>query len=121
MKTTVRILLCALLLTFTPTVFAQDDPTVVAPTIYKKIFENDQVRVLEINFKPGEKIASHSHPAHVAYIVNGGKIQITDSTGKPMESEAKPGDVLWFDPVTHSAVNTGKTDMKIVVVELKKK
>jgi|SRR5687768_15719996 beta-alanine degradation protein BauB len=117
---TVKILSCMLLLCMTPVLFAQD-PTAVAPGLYKKVFENDQVRVLEVSVKPGEKIATHSHPAHVAYVVEGGKLKITDSTGKPMEADAKPGDVFWFDPVTHSAENTGTVPMKLVVVELKNK
>ena len=119
MKRMVRVFLCLFLLSLTPALLAQD-PTVVGGEKYKKIFENDQVRVLEASFKPGDKMPAHSHPAHVAYIVNGGKLKIIDSAGKPMESDIKPGDVIWFDPVTHSAENTGTTDLKVVVVELKK-
>ncbi|MDH3268599.1 MAG: hypothetical protein OEM46_07060, partial [Ignavibacteria bacterium] len=41
--------------------FAQD-ATVVDPDHYKVEFENDEVRVLRINYDPGEKSAMHSHP-----------------------------------------------------------
>jgi quercetin dioxygenase-like cupin family protein len=113
------LVLCVLVLFLTPAVFAQD-PTVVAPGKYVKLFENDRVRVLEVNMKPGEKIPTHSHPAHVAWVATAGQLTITDASGKPMVADAKASDVFWFDPVTHSAENTGKTDLKVVVVELKK-
>ena len=114
------LVLCVLALFLTPAIFAQD-PIVVAPGKYKKLFENDRVRVLEVNLKPGETIAAHSHPAHVAYAATAGQLTITDASGKPMVADAKVSDVFWFDPVTHSAENTGKTDIKVVVVELKDK
>src|SRR5687767_3851718 len=120
MKTTMRVLFTVFLFFVTTALVAQD-PIVVAPKLYKKVFENDKVRVLEVNLKAGEKIAAHSHPAHVAYVVNPGKLRITDSAGKAMDAEPKAGEVIWFDPVTHSAENTGTTDLKIAVIELKEK
>ena len=45
-------------------VWAQD-PVKVGPDIYKSIFENDRIRVNEINFKAGAHIDFHSHPDHV--------------------------------------------------------
>jgi len=35
---------------------AAQDPVTVAPTNYKKVFENDRLRVLELNAKPGAKL-----------------------------------------------------------------
>jgi hypothetical protein len=37
----------------------------MGPNIYKRLFENDRVRLFEVRFKPGECIALHSHPDHV--------------------------------------------------------
>ena len=36
-----------------------------------------------------------------------------------MEMTPKVGDVMWIPAETHSAVNTGPTEIKILVVELK--
>jgi len=41
------------------------DPVRVGPDIYKCTFENERVRVCEVTFKPGAKIATHSHPNHL--------------------------------------------------------
>ncbi len=38
------------------------DPVAMAPHVYKVVFENEKVRVLEATDKPGDKAEMHSHP-----------------------------------------------------------
>jgi quercetin dioxygenase-like cupin family protein len=95
------------------------DPNVVAPDVYKKIFENDRVKVHQVTSKPGEKIAMHSHPAHVAYILTPCTLKITPKDGEPQTANAKEGDVIWFDAVTHTGENVGTSECRVVIVELK--
>ena len=97
------------------------DPIKVGPNIYKKLFENDRVRMLEVTFAPGDSIAFHSHPDHAVYTVTGGTLRVATSDGKSMVAELKAGDPIWFDAVTHAAKNIGTTSIKLVVVELKEK
>jgi quercetin dioxygenase-like cupin family protein len=94
------------------------DSLEVAPDMYKKHFENERVRVTEVTFQPGQEIAVHSHPDHVAYLLSGGKLSVT-TNGKTEDIEVKTGDVVWFDAVTHAATNVGNTEVRILVVELK--
>ena len=96
------------------------DPTKVAPDQYKSSFENDRVRVLEVRLKPGEKIPMHSHPDHLGYNIGAAKLRITNADGKVQDVDLTDGQVIWFDAVTHSAENTGSTEARIVVFELKK-
>jgi hypothetical protein len=35
----------------------------VAPNNYRKVFENEWVRISRVTYRPGEKIAAHTHPA----------------------------------------------------------
>jgi quercetin dioxygenase-like cupin family protein len=100
------------------TILAQD-PLKVGPNIYKLVTENARIRVLEVTFKPGDQIASHSHPDHLGYVLSGGSLKITNAEGKVTEINAKSGDSFWIPAETHSAVNSGKTEVKILVVELK--
>jgi quercetin dioxygenase-like cupin family protein len=81
--------------------------------------ENDRVRVLETSFKPGDKAAMHSHPDHVVYVLGGGKLKIT-SSGKTDVLDMKNGQAVFFKALSHEAENTGKTDVHLLVVELKK-
>ena len=96
------------------------DPLVVnSKTIALKL-ENPRVRVLEATLKPGDKEQTHSHPAYIIYVIEGGKFRnhATDSTAT--DGEFKTGDVIYREPVTHWAENIGDTTIRLVLVELKK-
>ena len=97
----------------------EQDPLVVNSTTIKLKLENARVRVLEATLKPGDKEATHSHPAYVIYVIQGGKIRNYATDGKITETEFKTGDVIYRDPLTHSAENIGKTTIRLELVELK--
>jgi quercetin dioxygenase-like cupin family protein len=98
--------------------YAQD-MVKVAPKNTKVLLDNDQVRVIEVTLKPGETLPMHSHPANVVYFVTGGKTKTTLADGKVTETDHKPGEAIWTEPVTHSNQNMGTATTKAVVVELK--
>ena len=100
-------------------VFAQD-PVKVSPDHYKVIFENSEVRVLQMTMKPGEKDKMHSHPALTAYVEKGGKFKINFADGTEKEVEAADGVALYQEPVTHWVENIGTTNIRIIVTEMKK-
>ncbi len=95
------------------------DPLEVAPEMYKLKFENERVRVMEVTFQPGQKIAEHSHPDHFVYVLEGGKLQITKSDGTVSDVDLKVGDTVWIPAETHRAVNTGTTIVRLLVTEIK--
>ena len=97
----------------------QDPLTVNAKTIALKL-ENPRVRVLEATIKPGDKEQTHSHPAYVIYVIAGGKFRNHATDGTVSDGEFKTGDVIYREPVTHWAENTGDTTIRLVLVELKK-
>jgi quercetin dioxygenase-like cupin family protein len=97
------------------------DPLQAAPAMYKLNFENDRVRVMEVTFKPGEKIAEHSHPDHYVYVLEGGQLTINKTGAAATVADLKPGQVLWIPAETHWAQNTGKTRVRLLVNELKTK
>lgn len=81
--------------------------------------ENDRVRVADTLFKPNDKAPMHSHPDHVVYVLKGGKIRLTAS-GKADTYDLKVGQAMFFKAVSHEVENIGKTDVDLLVVELKK-
>jgi quercetin dioxygenase-like cupin family protein len=95
------------------------DALQAAPNMTKLLMENDRVRVLDVWFKPGEKAAMHSHPDHVIYVLTNGKMKITPQKGKTQELDLKAGQTVWMDATSHVAENLGKTDVHMLVVELK--
>ena len=95
------------------------DPLIVnAKTIALKL-ENKRVRVLEATLKPGDKEQTHSHPAYVIYVIAGGKFRNHAQDGTVTDGEFKTGDVIYREPMTHWAENTGDTTIRLELVELK--
>jgi beta-alanine degradation protein BauB len=96
------------------------DPVKAAPGMYQKvILDNDHVRVIEVIIKQGEEVPWHSHPNHVAYVISGGKLEMTAKGKAPEMVEMGTGQAMYMDAVTHMAKNVGTTDIKAIIVEMK--
>jgi quercetin dioxygenase-like cupin family protein len=96
------------------------DMVKVAPKNCKVVLENDNVRVVRVVLKPGEKLPMHSHGANIVYSLSGGKAKYTFADGTTKERETKTGEAVWSDAVTHGTENTGTTETQALVIELKK-
>ncbi len=101
-----------------PVLAIAQDPVKLAPALNKVLFENERVRVYEVNGKAGDKIPTHSHPDHVLYFVTDAKVKITDAAGKSDTLEGKAGTAIWGAATTHSSELV--TAARAVVIELKK-
>ena len=97
-----------------------DDAVKVSPDSYKVVLENDQVRVLEVQIKQGAKVDMHSHPKSVAICLNDQQLKFTVPNGKTEETDAKRGQAVWLDGITHTVENVRNEDASSIVVELKK-
>ncbi len=93
------------------------DPVEVSPNNYKILLENDQVRVLEMTLRAGEKDEVHSHPAETVYFIKGGKAKIHLPDGQSVDAELPDGHVMWNDAWTHQVENVGTSDIKAIIVE----
>lgn len=100
--------------------FAQD-AVKVDPKHYKVEFENDQVRVLRINYGPGEKSVMHGHPNSVVVYLTDAETKMTFSDGKTIENKGKKGNTLWDAAGKHLPENIGDKPMELILVELKSK
>jgi quercetin dioxygenase-like cupin family protein len=89
-----------------------------APKQTKVLVDNDKVRVIRATFKKGDKVAMHSHPDIVVYVIKGGKTRFTNQDGKVIESNSKAGDSYFREATTHSHEHLG--DSEAIVIELKK-
>jgi quercetin dioxygenase-like cupin family protein len=96
----------------------QPDPIAIAPTIYKVLFENDQVRMLEVTMMPGDASAMHYHPDSIVYVVAGGKARMSAPDGSNMDMEVKAGEPFWQPAGSHAVENTGGAEIKAIMVEL---
>jgi quercetin dioxygenase-like cupin family protein len=95
-----------------------NDPLVAAKNVYKLVMENQKVRVLDVNFRVGDKALMHHHPDHVIYVLKGGKMRI--KTEKQADTlDLTEGQAVFLEAQNHEAENIGKTDVHLLVVELK--
>jgi quercetin dioxygenase-like cupin family protein len=112
-------LLFGLILLQGASLYAQD-PMKASSNVYKKVLlENDKVRVMEVEFKPGTTAAWHSHPNHTIYALTSGKIEITEKGKSASSMDIKAGTALYMPAVTHMAKNVGTTTIKLIVTEMK--
>ncbi len=83
------------------------------------IHEGIRQRVLRCSFPPGVGHERHYHAPHVGYVLEGGRMQITDSKGtRVVETEANSSwqsdGVEW-----HEVVNVGETATSYLIIEPK--
>jgi hypothetical protein len=94
------------------------DPTTSNPDLYKVIFENDRVRVLEYKDRPGEATTPHVHPDSVMYTLSSFNRRLA-SGGREVDVEIQAGSARWLDAQEHSGLNIGDSDTHVIFVELK--
>jgi len=91
------------------------DGCAVEPKNCKILKQEGKVRVIDYTAKAGDKVGMHSHPAHVIYVLKGGKSKFTSPDGTVKELDAKTGDVFINGPTVHSSEHI--TDIHVIIVE----
>ena len=87
----------------------------------KAFIDNDKVRVTETTFKPGEVSPSIERPYRITRVLKGGTTVRTYADGTTRTVEFKTGDVFAAGPdKPYSSKNTGKSDIVLYSVNLKK-
>ena len=88
------------------------------------LFENERVRVWDLQLAPGESTGVHRHERDYLYVVIGdGRLQAADADGKRREaSDMKDGEVRFNEvdgEAVHEAFNVGDGSWRNIIVELK--
>jgi len=102
------------------------DALIAAPTSHHVLFENDQVRVLEVVIEPGTREPEHTHQAVSVMIVDQpARIRYHEGGAVKSESPARPDPrselrVHWMEPEgPHSVENIDERRYHAIRVELK--
>jgi len=98
-----------------------DDAAIVAADAYKVVFENEQVRVLELRMAPGEKTEPHGHPDMVVVMVEGGTFRFggPHSSSTPADLEIPSGTMSFQPADRHTTENIGNSAVHGFLIELK--
>jgi quercetin dioxygenase-like cupin family protein len=94
------------------------DAVTVAPGRYTAAQDSAGIRVLEINYSPGDSAAMHSHPDLVLYVTEAGKTEFTAQDGSKQVHDLKAGMSMIIPAETHSVKNIGTTTTKGVLIEV---
>lgn len=98
-----------------------DDIIAIAPEQHKVLFENDHIRMLKVTVKPGDKVAMHTNPENINYILQPGTLRLINPDGVTMDLELTEGQVIPTPIGTHAVENIGGTEVQTIGVELKVK
>jgi len=88
------------------------------PTI-RILINNTKVRVQEIRSRPGNESPMRARPDRVQYILKGGKQRVHYSNGRTKVQILKPGTVVWRRKEKTALENAGKTEIRLIAVQLK--
>ncbi len=94
------------------------DPVVTNGDLYRVVFENDRVRVLEYRDRPGERTTPHAHPDSVMYTLSDFRRRL-HGAGASRDVHMAAGTVGWLPAQEHSGENIGDTETHVIFVELK--
>ena len=95
------------------------DPLRVAPESHKLALENPFVRVLEVHVPAGQTEPRHRHPHGLSVYFTDWDAKVTVDGGQPEVHHRAAGSFAWSDAVIHTVENVGKTEGRILRIELK--
>jgi quercetin dioxygenase-like cupin family protein len=96
-----------------------EDAAEVAPHVYKVLFENERLRLLEVTMQPGGSSEMHSHPDNLVYALSTGKVAFTAPSGEISEVELPVGASMWMEATEHATENVGGTAVHALMIEPK--
>ena len=94
------------------------DPSISNPDMYKVVFENARVRVLEYTDQPGDKTTPHEHPDSVMYTLSTFRRRLYSGDAH-RDVELQAGSTNWLPAQQHHGENIGETATRVIFIELK--
>jgi beta-alanine degradation protein BauB len=94
-----------------------------APVGNRVVFENDKVRVWEIELQPGETLPMHFHELdYVVVALADGPTEVLWEDGRREKNEQhRVGEITWRSaPHAHELINSGDQPYRNRLIELKK-
>ncbi len=87
--------------------------------VCERIHKDDKLRILRCSFPPGVGHERHFHPRHVGYVLAGGRMRITDSSGTREVDATTGGSFSSAGIPWHEALNIGNTTATYLMIEPK--
>jgi hypothetical protein len=94
------------------------EPLTVGAQFCKKLYDTLNIKLYEFTLKPGDSAALHTHPDHIWYVVQGGKLAVTFQGKGRLELNLKPGMGAVSGPLSDAARNIGNTTIKLLIADI---
>jgi quercetin dioxygenase-like cupin family protein len=94
------------------------DATKVASKFYKVAKDSLNIRIVTVDYKPGDVSALHAHPDLVMYVMSPAKAEFTEKDGTKRQMTLEKGATVVVPADTHSVKNIGTTNAKVVLFEV---
>jgi beta-alanine degradation protein BauB len=89
-----------------------------SPDIYKVLAQNEQFKVINVTWKPGQKDVLHSHPANAVYYLTDCSLRIHAQDGSTRDGQPKAGAAIVQAPIPgHVIENIGANDCRLIMFE----
>jgi quercetin dioxygenase-like cupin family protein len=95
------------------------DAMAAAPARYSIVSENSAVRILKINYGPGDKSPAHRHPDAIVVALTDTNTRFTLPDGTTRDAVLTRDTANYMSAETHAPENVGTTPMEAVLVEFK--
>jgi quercetin dioxygenase-like cupin family protein len=98
------------------------DPRPLGDVANKLLFENELVRVWEMNLAPGERSDRHRHEfPYLLCVLEGSRVDAEVEGRGSVEIPVQPGSVFFVPPgATETALNNSQDHFREILIELKK-
>ncbi len=90
------------------------------PESAKVLLENDQLRAVEYIIQAGEELSLQSHAPCLLFSVNPLAATLTFKDGQRAPASFKVDDPRWYENPIVGVANTGKSEARFLVIEIKK-
>ena len=95
------------------------EPLTVGAKFSKKLGDTLGIKMYEFTVKPGDSWALHTHPDHIVYVLQGGKMALfIQAAGRQDTLTFPTGMALISGPLSDSGKNIGNTTMKLLVSDI---
>ena len=95
------------------------EPLTVGAKFSKKLGDTLGIKMYEFTVKPGDSWALHTHPDHIVYVLQGGKMALfIQAAGKQDTLTFPTGMALISGPLSDSGKNIGSTTIKLLVSDV---
>jgi hypothetical protein len=94
------------------------DPLTVGAQFSKLLHDTLGIKLYEAFLKPGDSSELHTHPDHIVYVLEGGKLAVYFQGVERVEMDLKKGLGFVSGPLSDAAKNIGNTTIRMLIADI---